>query len=152
MVIYVYASALKLCLITARKRSLRRLCFYTCLSFCPHWRGWYPSMYCRWHPSMPCSMSQGSGIRACLAGFQSHTQGEVEGSGQGGLQANIQGVSRPTPKGGVSRPTPRGSPGPHLGGCVSQHALRQTPPDGYCCRRYTSYWNAFLLNAVLFRI
>ena len=33
--------------------------------------------------------------------------------------------------------------------CVSQHALRQTPPpqaDGYCRRRYTSYWNAFLLH------
>ena len=25
--------------ITARKRSLRRLCFYTCLSFCPQGRG-----------------------------------------------------------------------------------------------------------------
>ena len=24
-------------IITARKRSLRRLCFYTCLSFCPWW-------------------------------------------------------------------------------------------------------------------
>ena len=24
------------CLFTVRKRSLRRLCFYTCLSFCPH--------------------------------------------------------------------------------------------------------------------
>ena len=24
---------------TAHKRSLRRLCFYTCLSFCPHWGG-----------------------------------------------------------------------------------------------------------------
>ena len=45
---------------------------------------------------------------------------------------------------GVSRPTPGGSPGPHSG--VSQHALRQTPPaDGYCCRRYASFWNAFLL-------
>ena len=33
-------------IITARKRSLRRLCFYTCLSFCLQ-RGWYPSMPCR---------------------------------------------------------------------------------------------------------
>ena len=33
------------------------------------------------------------------------------------------------------------------GGLVSQHAPRQTPPgrDGYCCGRYASYWNAFLL-------
>ena len=55
------------------------------------------------------------------------------------------GLSRPTPKGevegagwGVSRLTPGGSPGPHWGGLsrqrrrdgdVSQHALRQTPPN-----------------------
>ena len=57
------------------------------------------------------------------------------------------------------------SPGPHPGGRlrglagvglqahnpggVSQHALRQTTPppaDGYCCGRYASYWNAFLLK------
>ena len=53
---------------------------------------------------------------------------------------------------------PGGCPGPGLGVVVStprpegqgvfQHALRQTPPppaDGYCCGRYASYWNAFLL-------
>ena len=28
-------SSLQVALVTARKRSLRRLCFYTCLSFCP---------------------------------------------------------------------------------------------------------------------
>ena len=92
------------------------------------------------------------GIPACFAGFQAHTWGEVDGSGQGQ-------VSRPTPKGevegsglggaspglhprrklrglawGVSKLTPRGSPGPHPvvsrptpGGFVSQHALSQTP-------------------------
>ena len=46
---------------------------------------------------------------------------------------------------GVSWPMPRG-PGPGLGGiggCVSQHVLRQTPPpaDGYCCGRYAFYYN-----------
>ena len=60
---------------------------------------------------MPCSRSPGrGGIPACLAGFQAHTQGEVEGD-------LVRGVSRPTPKGevegdlarGVSRPTPGGS-------------------------------------------
>ena len=62
-----------------------------------------PSLHCRWYPSMPCSRSAvGGGIPACLAGFQAHTQGEVEGSGQGGLQTHT------------------------LGG-ISQHALRQTP-------------------------
>ena len=57
----------------------------------------------------------GGGIPPCIAGLQAHTQGEVEGSGLGG------------------------SPGPHPGGKlrglqahtlgVSQHALRQTPPQ-----------------------
>ena len=72
-------------------------------------------------------------------------------------------MSRPRPRGrlgglagGLSRPTPGGrlggvqahTWGVQAQGCVSQHALRQTPPaDGYCCRRYTSYWNAFLLNS-----
>ena len=75
---------------------------------------------------------------------------------------------------GMSRPRPRGCPGPGPGGpgpggarpgmgwgpgpgpgpgpgelCVSQHALRQTPPaHGYCCGRYASYWNGFLLSIV----
>ena len=33
------------------------------------------------------------------------------------------------------------------GGGFSQHALKQNPPgrDGYCCERYASHWNAFLL-------
>ena len=42
-----------------------------------------------------------------------HPGGEVEGSGQGG-------VSRPTPTGCLQAHT--------RGGCVSQHALKQTPP------------------------
>ena len=46
---------------------------------------------------------QGAWYPACLAGFQAHTRGEVEGSGQGGLQA-------------------------HTWGGEYQHALRQTPP------------------------
>ena len=61
---------------------------------------WYPSMHYKWYPSMPYNRS-GGGIPACLAGFQAHTQGEVEGSGLRGLQAHT------------------------LGG-VSQQALRQT--------------------------
>ena len=45
--------------------------------------------------------------------------------------------------------------GPGQGGLVSQHALRQTPSperDGYCCGRYASYWNAFLLCFISFFI
>ena len=47
-----------------------------------------------WYPSMPCSRSPGGcGIPACLACFQAHTQGgSLGGSGQGGLQADTQGV------------------------------------------------------------
>ena len=77
----------------------------------------------------------GGGIPACLAGLQAHTQGS--------LQAHTQ---------GVSRPTPRGSPGPHLGvspgthpGGIPECTEADTPP-GYCCGRYASYWNAFLLH------
>ena len=45
---------------------------------------------------------------------------------------------------------PRGACSPG-GGEVSHHALRQTPTrrDGYCCGRYASYWNAFLLYIVI---
>ena len=32
-------------------------------------------------------------------------------------------------------------PGP--GGCLVE---TPRPPDGYCCGRYASYWNAFLLH------
>ena len=86
-------------LVTVRKRSLRRLCFYTCLSFC----------------------SQG---------------------GSASVHAGI--------------------PPPHLPPPGTRHPPDQTPPeqtppwdqtappsgsrDGYCCGRYASYWNAFLLN------
>ena len=38
----------------------------------------------------------------------------------------------------------RGVPG--RGGC-----LVETLPDGYCCGRYASYWNAFLFNNLITR-
>ena len=53
--------------------------------------------------------------------------------------------------GGSPGPYPRGvsRPRPGVCMCVSQHALRLTPPppptDSYCCGQYASYWNAFLL-------
>ena len=65
--------------VTVCKRSLRRLCFYTCLSFCP----------------------PGGGRRCLLLwGLQAHTWGVS--------RPTLGGVSRPTPGGGVSRPTPGG--------------------------------------------
>ena len=122
--------------ITARKRTLWRLCFYTCLSFCPqggvvsqhalqvvsqhalqHFSGgWYPSMPCRWYPSMPCSRSPGGSPGP----HQEGSWGVWPGGGlhthtRGGLRAHTQGVSSP-------------------------------PVDGYCRGRYASYWNAFLLR------
>ena len=70
---------------------------------------------------------------------------QVSGGGVVVSQHALQ-VSRPTPKGEVEGSGLGGSPGLHLG--VSQHALIQSPPSrrsGYCCGRYASYWNAFLL-------
>ena len=59
-------------------------------------------------------------------GLQAHTQGEVEGSGWGGLQAHTQGGRLRGLAGGLQAHT-QGVSRP--GGCVSQHALRQTPPS-----------------------
>ena len=123
--------------VTARKRNLRRLCFYTCLSFCSQGRCGIPACIAGgipaclaaggWYPSIPCRFPG------------PHPGGKLRGLAWGG-------VSRPTPEGGVSRPTWGRSPGPHLGSGVFHHALRQTPPhDGYCCGQLASYWNAFLL-------
>ena len=67
----------------------------------------------------------GGGILACLADFQAHTQGEVEGSGQEGVSRSthkeeVEGSSLWGSLGphqcGSPGPHPGGSPGPHLGG------------------------------------
>ena len=104
----------------------------------------------------------GGGIPACLAGFQAHTQGgSLGGSGWGGK------VSRPTLKGEiegdlVQAHTQQGSWGdlawggglgawkqwgvvPAPGGGVWR---TPSPHDSYCCGRYASYWNAFLLKTI----
>ena len=71
---------------------------------------------------------------------------------------SLRGLARSTPRGkvegsgwGVSRPTPRGVPGPtpggfqvHMGGCIPACTETDPPADGYCCRQYAFYWNAFL--------
>ena len=92
-----------------------------------------------WYPSMPCrspGLNPGGKLRGLAWGG---LQGGLQANTQGGLQAHTRWVSWPTP-GVVSRPT--------LGGCwyLSMHRGRHPPPtDGYCCGRYASYWNAFLL-------
>ena len=103
-----------------------------------------------WYPSMPCS-SPGPHPAG----------GEVEGSGWGSpgphpggrLRGLARGVSRPTPRGspgphpgGPPGQHPGGSPGPHPGGCIPACTESDPPPDGYCCGRYASYWNAFLFE------
>ena len=66
----------------------------------------------------------GGGIPACLAGLQAHTQGEVKGSGLGGLEAHTQGGLQAHTWGGIPACT------------------EADPPPS--CGRYASYWNAFL--------
>ena len=90
---------------TARKRSLRRLCFYTCLSFCPYRGGVISQHASQVSRPIPRWEVEGSG----RGGLQAHTQGEVEGSGQG------EGSPGPHP-GGRLRGLAGGSPGPHQGG------------------------------------
>ena len=133
-------------LITARKRSLRRLCFYTCLSFCLWGGGCYPSMHCRWYPSMPCSRSPGEvgspgpHPRGKLRGIWSvtHSQGgSWEGSGPDPQpRGKLRGMGVSAQGGTCSR-----------GGACSRWVQRP-PHDGYCCGRYASYWNVFLLKCV----
>ena len=69
--------------------------------------GGYPSMQCRWYPSMHCR-SPGGGIPACLAGLQAHTQWGSWGVWPGGSPG-------PHP-GGSLGVRPGESPGPHPGG------------------------------------
>ena len=63
----------------------------------------------------------------------------------GKLRGLARGVSRPTPGGllPVGVPAPRGI-------CSGGRGV-ETPNDGYCCRRYTFYWNAFLF-CILFLV
>ena len=56
------------CISLPSATKLRRLCFCTCLSVILFTGGvCYPSMYCRWYPSMPCSRGV-CAIPACIAG------------------------------------------------------------------------------------
>ena len=72
---------------------------------------------------------------------------------RGGLQAHIQdGGGSPGPHlgWGVSRPTPGMGVGhqAHTWGGLPHCMLGYTPPYGYCCGQYASYWNAFLLGLI----
>ena len=128
--------------ITARKRSLRRLCFYMCLST----GGGVVSQHALQVVSQHAlQVSRGvcipaclaGGIPACLAGLQgcvsqhalqvsrSTPKGELEGSGRGESPG-------PHPW-GVSRSTPGGaSPGTHPGGLqVHTWGVSRPTPGGF---------------------
>ena len=117
---------LKIRIFTVRKRSLRRLCFYTCLSV--H-RG----------QSMPRPGGcPGTGPGVCLPGDVHAQAWGVSMPRPGGVQTQVQGVSRPMPRGGVYIPA---------------FTEADTPPaDGYRCGRYASYWNAFLFILDLYKV
>ena len=90
---------------------------------------------------------------------------EVWGSGWGDLQAHTWevwlggevGLQVHTRWGGWMVWLGGWSPGPHPGGVEDQGGIPActeadtppTPADGYCCGRYISYWNAFLLEKVI---
>ena len=83
-------------------------------------RGWVVSQHAL-QVSRP-TPSQGGSWRVWPRGSPDPHPGGSPGPHQGGLQAHTQGWS----------------PGPHLGVCTEA----DPPPDGYCCERYASYWNA----------
>ena len=128
-------------------------------------------MHCRWYPNMPCRFPgphPGGKLRGIWPGGipRPTTKGEVEGIWPGGSPG-------PHLRGKLRRIWPGGSPGPHLrgklrriwpgglqahtqggllpGGCLLQGVWRP-PHDGYCCRQYASYWNAFLFCKLLLHI
>ena len=131
---------------TARKQSLRRLCFYMCLSVILFTGGVYPSMPCRSpggdvYPSMPCRFPgphPGGKLRGLARG---------EGVSRGGLKG--VGVVAPGPHlGGLQAATQGGLQGGlqvHTWGCIPACTEADTPPtDSYCYGWYASSWNAFL--------
>ena len=103
-----------------------------------------------WYPTMPCRFPG------------PHPRGQFRGIWPGG------GFPGPHPRGKLRRILPGGSSGPHPGGCLVKGVCSkgvpgpggvcswgvsgprgvclETPPDRYCCGRYASYWNAFLLT------
>ena len=90
-----------------------------CQSFCSQGVGWgYPSMHCRWYPSMPCRSPGGSPGPHPGGKLRGLARGVSRLTPRGKLRGLALGVSRPHPGGcfqahtqGVSRPTPGGSAG-----------------------------------------
>ena len=137
-------------LITARNVGQGNIFRSMCQEFCSGGvipaclAGGIPACLCR----SPGPHPEGS-LRGLAGGLQAHTRGgRLRGLARGGVSRTTAGG------GGVSRPTPGGLQAHTQGeGCVSKHALRQTPSThtagGYCCGRYASYWNAFLFCIII---
>ena len=86
----------------------------------------------------------------CLGGVPA--LGGVCSSGGGGVWSRGLEGGVPAP-GGVSGPGGIPAPGGG-GGCLlpgEGGAWWRPPRDGYCCGRYASYWNAFLLSEIFSR-
>ena len=131
--------------ITARRRSLRRLCFYACLSV--HGGG-VLSQHALQVVSQHAlqQVFRGGGIPACLAGFQAHPGGKFRGvwpvGGSPGQQprGKLKGIwpggsPGPQPRGQVEGDLARGgrSPGSHQGGGRGGGACsRGSAPAGGC--------------------
>ena len=136
-------------------------CLQVCV--CPQ-GGAIPACIAGGIPACLAAGLHGGAIPACIAGGIPVCLAAGLPGGQGVLQAHTQGGSG----GGIwSRPTPKGEiegdlvqahsqggswGGSGLGGaCLGEVCLLQgvpggDPPDGYCCGRYASYWNAFLFD------
>ena len=138
---------------------LRRLCFYTCLSFCSQ-GGWYPSMHCRWYPSMSCSrgtvlskhaLQQGG---ACSGGCgdtppRKQTATVADGTHHTGMHSCFESVAAIFRKYKTdvfiiitARKRSLGQGNVFTAVCHSVHS-------GHRSGRYASYWNAYLLYRCL---
>ena len=165
-----FAAWIAVHIITVRKRSLRRLYFYRCVSV--HKGGGLPQ--CLLEDLLPgrppTRETPCQGDSPCHGNPPPPRRPpcQVDPPPPGPHpRGKLRGIrSRPTPKGEIegirSRPTPKGeiqgdqiqahTQGGNSGGSGrGQHprGIRtkpQPPPHDYCCRWYASYWNAFLFQ------
>ena len=82
-------------------------------------------------------MGGGAGIPACIAGGITACLAAGGVLSQHALQQGVPGPGGFVPRGCL------------LGGLLPGGAWWAPTPDGYCCRWYASYWNAFLLDKVI---
>ena len=138
---------------TARKRSLRRLCFYRCLSFCPqggvHGCSWGA---CVVAPRGACVVALGGACMVALRGVHGCSWGAVHGCFQGGGEACVVAWGAcMVARGGHAWLLPGGCM-VDPGGCVvaprggSMRGIWRDMEIRSVSGRYASYWNAFLLK------